>query len=117
MTSFSLTRSAALCLFVLALVFRSFAADGPMVAITGGQVRGQSPKDGGAGFKGIPDAQPPLAYLRWRRPAPVMPWSGVRDALQVSGTCAQNPMWGMPNVVNEDCFYINVWVPALPPDL
>ena len=56
MTASSLTRSAALCLFVLVLVFSSFAADGPVVAATGGQVRGQSLKDGGAVFKGIPYA-------------------------------------------------------------
>src|SRR5215471_15074990 len=116
MTSSSLTRSAAaLCLLVVVLVFSSFAADGPVVAVTSGQVRGQSLKDGGAAFKGIPYAQPPLADLRWRRPARVKPWSGVRDALQFGGTCAQNPMWGMPKVVNEDCLYINVWTPALPP--
>ena len=96
-------------------VFSSFAADGPVVAATGGQVRGQSLKNGGAVFKGIPYAQPPLADLGWRKPAPVKPWSGVRDALQFGGTCAQNPMWGMPKVVNEDCLYINVWTPALPP--
>ena len=115
MTSSSLTRSAALCLFVVVLVFSSFATDGPVVAVTSGQVRGQSLNDGGAAFKGIPYAQPPLADLRWRRPARVKPWTGVRDALQFGGTCAQNPMWGMPKVVNEDCLYINVWTPALPP--
>ena len=38
MTSSSLTRNATLCLFVLVLVFSSFAADGPVVALTGGQV-------------------------------------------------------------------------------
>ena len=115
MTSSSVTRSAALCLFLLLLVFSSFAADGPVVAVTDGQVRGRALKDGGAVFQGIPYAQPPLVDLRWRRPMPVTPWSGVRDALGFGGTCAQNPMWGMPKVVNEDCLYINVWTPALPP--
>jgi len=91
------------------------AQPAPVLWVTGGQVRGQSLKDGGAVFQGIPYAQPPLADLRWRRPAPVKPWTGVRDAVQFGGTCAQNPMWGMPKVVNEDCLYINVWTPALPP--
>ena len=54
MTFSSLTGSAGLCLFVLVLAFSSFAADGPVVAVTGGQVRGQSLKDGGAVLKGIP---------------------------------------------------------------
>ena len=111
----TITRNAARCLFVVVLVYSSFAADEPMVAVTGGWVRGQSLKDGGAAFKGIPYAQPPLADLRWRKPARLKPWTGVRDALHFGGTCAQNPMWGMPKVVNEDCLYINVWTPALPP--
>jgi para-nitrobenzyl esterase len=92
-----------------------FAADNPVISVTGGQIRGQTLKNGGAVFKGIPYAQPPLADLRWRKTAPVKPWSGVRDATQFGGTCAMNPIWGMPKVVNEDCLYINVWTPALPP--
>ena len=115
MTFSSLVRSAIRCLFVVLIVPGSFAADGPVVTVTGGQVRGQALKDGGAVFRGIPYAQPPLADLRWRKPAPVKPWTGVRDAVKFGGTCAQNPMWGMPKVVNEDCLYINVWTPALPP--
>ncbi len=91
------------------------AEQAQVVSVTGGQVRGQPLKDGGAVFKGIPFAQPPLADLRWREPMPVKPWTGVRDALQFGGTCAQNPMWGMPKVVNEDCLYVNVWTPGLPP--
>jgi para-nitrobenzyl esterase len=88
---------------------------GPVVTVTGGQVRGIALKDGGAAFKGIPYAQPPLADLRWRPTAPVKPWSGVRDASQFGGTCAMNPIWGMPKVVNEDCLYVNVWSPEWPP--
>ena len=111
----SLKRSSASIIFLLVIIASSFAWEGPVVSVPGGQVRGQSLKDGGAVFKGIPFAQPPLADLRWRKPAPVKPWSGVRDTVQFGGTCAMNPIWGMPKVVNEDCLYINVWTPALPP--
>ena len=84
-------------------VAAAVAANGPVVRVTGGEVRGQTLPDGGAVFKGIPYAQPPVADLRWRPPAAVKPWTGVRDALQFGGECAQNPMWGHPKVVNEDC--------------
>ncbi len=108
-------RSSACIIFLLVIISSSLAWQGPVVSVPGGQVRGQSLKDGGAVFKGIPYAQPPLADLRWRTPAPVKPWRGVREAIQFGGTCAMNPIWGMPKVVNEDCLYINVWTPALPP--
>ena len=90
------------------------SAQRPVVDVTGGRVRGQLLKEGGAVFKGIPYAQAPLAELRWNPPAAVKPWTGVRDASQYGGTCAQNPMWGMPKVVNENCLYLNVWTPVWP---
>jgi len=114
-TSSSLSRGATFFFFAALIASTSVAADGPVASVTGGQIRGKSLKGGGAVFKGIPYAQPPLADLRWRRPAPVKPWTGVHDAMQFAGTCAMNPIWGMPKVVNEDCLYINVWTPALPP--
>jgi para-nitrobenzyl esterase len=91
-------------------------ADDPVVTVAGGQARGHKLKDGGAVFKGIPYAQPPLAELRWRPPAPVKAWNGVRDALKFRRECSQNPMWGMPKAVNEDCLYLNIWTPDWPPD-
>jgi len=102
--------------FLIAVCFTTASsAQGPAVDVTGGKVRGQLLKEGGAVFKGIPYAQAPLAELRWKPPAAVKPWTGVREASQYGGTCAQNPMWGMPKVVNEDCLYLNVWTPAWPP--
>lgn len=101
-------------LFVLFCVSVSVGWQAPVVAVTDGRVSGQTLSEGGAVFKGIPYAQPPLADLRWRKPAAVKPWSGVREAGTFAGECAQNPMWGHPKVVNEDCLYINVWTPALP---
>ncbi len=95
-------------------VSSAMAADDPVVSVTGGQVRGQVLKDGGAKFLGIPYAQPPLADLRWRKTMPVKPWTGVREAVEFGGTCAMNPIWGMPKVTNEDCLYLNVWTPVWP---
>jgi para-nitrobenzyl esterase len=109
-----LTRTTTCLFFVLSSVCAS-GWQGPIVAVTGGQVQGQSMKDGGAVFRGIPFAQPPLGDLRWREPMPPKPWTAVREATQFGGECAQNPMWGHPKVVNEDCLYINVWTSALPP--
>jgi len=93
----------------------SLCQAGPVVSVTGGQLRGQMLKENGAVFKGIPYAQPPLGDLRWKPTAPVKPWSGVRETVQFGGTCAMNPIWGMPKVVNEDCLYLNVWAPEWPP--
>ena len=112
-------RSRSLLIFALAFVVLSgicacFGQGAPVVSVTGGQVRGQVLKDGGAKFLGIPFAQPPLADLRWRKTIPVKPWTGVRDAVEFGGTCAMNPIWGMPKVTNEDCLYLNVWTPVWP---
>lgn len=108
-------RVSVLASFLAFAVCISAAQQGSVVAVTGGSVRGARLPDGGAVFKGIPYAQPPLAKLRWKPPARVKPWTSVRDAVQFGGTCAMNPIWGMPKVVNEDCLYINVWTPAWPP--
>jgi len=62
-------------------------------------------------FHGIPFAAPPTGELRWRSPAPVQPWDGVKDATRYSATC---PQPGSPGPLNmsEDCLYLNVWTPA-----
>ena len=89
---------------------------GPTVKVTGGQVRGAMLDNGGAVFKGIPYAQPPVGEFRWREPMPVRPWSGVRDATAFAPLCAQ-PQSSSPNaaqisgVSQEDCLYLNVWTP------
>ncbi len=104
-----------LFLFAMFCVTASAGRQAPVVDVTGGQIRGRALSNDSAVFKGIPYAQPPLAELRWKAPFPVKPWTGVRDALRFGGECAQNPMWGHPQVLNEDCLYLNVWTPALPP--
>jgi para-nitrobenzyl esterase len=98
----------------VAVVAASGADSGPTVAVTGGRVRGTALENGGAVFKGIPYAQPPVADLRWREPMPVKPWAGVRDATAFGATCAQNPAFGRPGSLEEDCLFVNVWTPEWP---
>jgi len=66
-------------------------------------------------YKGVPFAAPPLGALRWREPAPVPPWSGVRKADAFAPACMQTgvSMPGeTPPVVSEDCLYLNIWTRA-----
>ena len=40
-------------------------------------------------YLGIPFAAPPTGDLRWRPPAPVQPWDGVKNATAFSPVCPQ----------------------------
>lgn len=98
------------------LVFMSAPAIAQTVSVTGGQIRGAMLEQGGAVFKGIPYAAPPVGALRWREPAPVKPWTGQRDATVFGPACAQVPVMlpaGMP--ISEDCLYLNIWNADWPP--
>lgn len=50
-----------------------------VVSTTNGKLRGLA-FDGGWQFRGIPYAAPPLAELRFKAPARLVPWQGTRDA-------------------------------------
>ena len=65
-------------------------------------------------FKGIPYAAPPVGPLRWRPPAPVASWDGVRDGSRFGAICPQ--IVGEEVKGDEDCLYINVWRPREKPD-
>ncbi|MFM6947950.1 MAG: carboxylesterase/lipase family protein [Aquirufa sp.] len=62
-------------------------------------------------FKGIPYAGSVSGERRFRRPAPLESWSGVRDALNLGAPAIQAPRRNEP-APSEDCLFLNVWTPA-----
>ena len=68
-------------------------------------------------FKGVPYAAPPVGPLRWRPPAPVEPWPGVRRTDRFGPNSLQGVVFDdidpRPNGVSEDCLYLNIWSGAV----
>jgi para-nitrobenzyl esterase len=70
-------------------------------------------------FKGIPYALPPVQGRRWRAPAPMPRWQGVRDAAEFGPACIQ-PQSRLSSIyssdhplpASEDCLTLNIWAPA-----
>ena len=86
-------------------------AGGPVVRTDLGAVRGVA-IDGGAAFRGIPFAAPPVGAGRWRAPAPARPWQGVRDASRFGANCIQARRDDEAGTTSEDCLTLNVVTPA-----
>jgi para-nitrobenzyl esterase len=89
----------------------------PIVKVTGGRVQGRLETSGGAVFKGIPYAAPPLGDLRWREPRAPTPWSGVRQAADYGHACPQVVTdWNRSyaTTASEDCLYLNVFTAEWP---
>ncbi|MEO7170262.1 MAG: carboxylesterase family protein [Sphingomonas sp.] len=68
-------------------------------------------------FRSIPYAQPPVGAMRWKAPAALPAWQGVRKATDFGPACVQphskavgiytNP----PEKMSEDCLTLNIWAP------
>lgn len=87
-----------------------------VVKTTHGQLRG-TVADGIHRFLGVPFAAPTSGVNRLRPPSPVLPWSGVRDALsygasppQVTPPASAGREWDVA-LAGEDCLNLNVWTP------
>ncbi|CAH2094603.1 unnamed protein product [Euphydryas editha] len=108
---------------VHALVDRMRVGGGPVITTQYGALRGRrviartSAQTPYYSFKGIRYAQPPRGPLRFRPPAPLEPWSGIRDALEEGAVCPHRFMLFDTYKGDEDCLFLNVYTPALPDKL
>ncbi|MDY6944974.1 MAG: carboxylesterase family protein [Pseudomonadota bacterium] len=91
--------------------------DAPVVDMQAGSVRGVREGDANV-FRAIPYALPPVGERRWRPPAPMPRWSGVRAAQQAGAACMQPPMAAGPYdrgskvLMSEDCLTLDVTAPV-----
>lgn len=94
----------------------------PVVETSLGKIRGSNGKTRNNrpffAFKKLPYARPPVGKLRFARPVPVVPWTGILDASKKEcPPCLQLNMLN-PESKNftgvEDCLYLNVFTPRLP---
>lgn len=67
-------------------------------------------------FHSIPFAAPPVGSLRFRAPQPPTAWSGVLDTTGLPEPCPQLKVDGTLFLGNEDCLYLQVYVPEEPID-
>jgi para-nitrobenzyl esterase len=75
-----------------------------------GQIKGY--RDNGVNiFKGVPYAGKISGERRFRRPAPLEPWEGIKETLTFGAPAIQNPRRNEP-APSEDCLFLNVWTPA-----
>jgi para-nitrobenzyl esterase len=87
------------------------------VEIASGKLRGRR-REGVEVFCGVPFAAPPTGRRRFKPPAPVQAWSGVRDATRPGPICPQTPsrlafaMGEQGGIQDEDCLHLTIWTPA-----
>ncbi|MGW0639576.1 carboxylesterase/lipase family protein [Nocardia salmonicida] len=89
----------------------------PVVEVTGGKVRGRT-VDGVSAFLGVPFAAAPVGRARFRAPAPVVGWTGIREADALGPTCLQGAyppaieqILGTYQVAGTECLNLNIWTP------
>lgn len=95
----------------------------PIVETTDGKVRGLM-SGGIAVFKGLRYGASTAGPNRFRPPQPVVPWKGVRDALDYGNIAPQVPgdrrrdyadlIFNdvQPGGMGEDCLVLNLWTPS-----
>ncbi len=85
--------------------------DATRVHVASGLIQG-AVVSGGRQWLGVPYAAPPIGDLRWRPPAPVKSWRGVRTATRFGSPCLQAKTQYDAAQGSENCLYLNVYAPG-----
>jgi para-nitrobenzyl esterase len=112
------TKHAFAAVAALAGLLTILPASAAELTISGGALHGIDMPDGGALYRGIPYAAPPIGDLRWKAPQPAAPWAGVRDATKPGAPCLQRSYeWNAADAAagSEDCLTLDVRVPRHAP--
>ncbi len=64
-------------------------------------------------YLGIPFAAPPTGDLRWKPPQPAAAWTTPRPSAAASSCPQTSSQLGQAST-DEDCLYLDVWVPSAP---
>lgn len=110
---------------IVATLLARSKARAARVTTTYGEIEGISETIDGVTvdiYLGVPFASPPVGDLRFRAPQSADEWTGVKETKTLPNSCMQLPdtaferfegveMWNANTEVNEDCLYLNVWVP------
>lgn len=88
--------------------------DTALIPVEQGHVEGRmNAASGVASFLGLPYAAAPVGDLRFERPRPPIPWSGVRPATAFAARSLQRPPFAdmvfRSTSMSEDCLTVNVW--------
>jgi carboxylesterase type B len=98
-------------LSVLFLINLSVSLASETIEIENGKISGEKYEDFTA-YRGIPYAQAPIGNLRFADPKPyVAKWENVREFKEYRGSCAQFSHFWYEFEGNEDCLFLNVFVP------
>ncbi|VDK42709.1 unnamed protein product [Anisakis simplex] len=111
---------------VPAIRSRATVHDDAIVHTKLGTIRGVQQKFEDAvvnAYLGVPFARPPIGSRRFALPELIEPWQGELEARKLARTCYITPdnqfpqfpgaeMWNPPNIFDEDCLALNIWVPS-----
>jgi para-nitrobenzyl esterase len=85
-----------------------------VVKTTYGQLRGVG-ENGVYVFKGIPYTGPSEGTNRFQPPTKLLPWTGIREAVEYGPQAYQqkNPNGGNNVASSENCQFVNIWTPSV----